>query len=131
MDITKIYIGLYKLKKCIIWQFKGINITAIIFISLFLCIAIFQQMYYPIVIAQKDKLIKQHLDHLQYTYSNVTDALEDLKTKVEDYNADDWRLHIKEIRLLLDKIDDKSTYYESSIMNYYSASRTKRQKVLF
>jgi hypothetical protein len=131
MDITKTYIFLYKLKKCLLWQFKRINIMATFIICLLLCVVIFQQLYYPRIIKDKDEAIKTHLNYLQFAYNNITNAVEDLQAQVEDYKVEDWKTHIKEIKLYLDALDTKVSYFESSIQNYYSPSRTKRQKLLF
>jgi hypothetical protein len=131
MNVTKIYIGLYKLKKCIIWQFRNINITALIIIFLLLSIAIFQQFYYPRIIQQNDTSYRKNLNLLQFTYGNITNAMEDLKAEIEDYNSKEWRTNIKNIKLLIDNLDEKISYYESSIFNYYSPNRAKRQKLIF
>jgi len=131
MNITKMYIGFYKLRKCLLWQFRNINIMAIIIILMLLCIAIFQQIYYPRIIEQNKSTYKKQIEYLQYTFSNVTTSMEDLKIKVEDYNAKEWQGNIKEIRLLLDNLEEKISYYESSISNYFSPGRMKRQRIIF
>ncbi len=131
MNITKMYVGFYKLRKCLLWQFRNINIMAIIIIFILLCTAIFQQIYYPRIIKQDKSTYKKQIEYLQFTFSNVTGSMEDLKIKVEDYNAKDWQSNIKEIRILLDNLEEKISYYESSIANYFSPGRMKRQKIIF
>jgi predicted PurR-regulated permease PerM len=131
MNITKMYIGFYKLRKCLLWQFKNINIMAIIIIILLSCIAIFQQIYYPRIIEQDKRTYKKQIEYLQFTFSNVTNSMEDLKLKIEDYNTKDWNSNIKDIRLLIDILEEKISYYESSIANYFSPGRMKRQKLIF
>ena len=131
MDITKLYVGGYKLKKCLIAQFKGINLMAKLFMLVLIGIIIFQQAYYPPVIREKDDAIKKHLDYLQIAYGNISNQLEDIKIKVEDYTPEKWKENLKDIKLMLESLDEKVTYFETSINNYYSPSRTKRQKYIF
>lgn len=131
MDITKLYIGGYKLKKCLIAQFKGINLMAKIFILILLAFIIFQQAYYPPRIREKEEAIKKHLDYLQIAYGNISNQLEDIKIKVEDYTPEKWKDNLKDIKLMLESLDEKVSYFESAINNYYSLSRTRRQKYIF
>lgn len=131
MDVTKTYIFFYKLKKCLLWQVKTINIMALLIIFILLGAVIFQQLYYPYQLKKKDAAIKAHLDYLQSAYVNITNSLEDLQLKVEDYKVEDWRAHIREVKYYLDDLETKISYFESSIQNYYSPGRQKRQKLLF
>ena len=131
MNITKLYIGGYKLKKCLIAQFKGINMMAKLFMLFLTGVIIFQQAYYPPRIREKDEAIKKHLDYLQIAYGNISNQLEDIKIKVEDYTPEKWKENLHDIKLMLESLDEKVTYFETSINNYYSSSRTKRQKYIF
>ncbi len=131
MDITKIYISLYKLKKCLLWQFRGINIMATIIIMLLLALNIFQQLYYPRIIEQDRAAYDRHIEYLRLSFDNVSNGMEDVQKKVEDYNANDWKENISQIRLLMDALDVKISYFSSSINNYYSPGRAKKQRLIF
>ena len=131
MNITKLYIGQYKLRKCLMWQFRNINLAAWIIIFILLGTSIFQQLYYPIKIEEDKRAYKKHLDLLQFTYANITGAMDDLKAEIEDYDKNEWRANIKDIKLLIDNLENKISYYESSIFNYFNTSRAKRQKLIF
>lgn len=130
-ELTRPFIFLYKLKKCVKAQITGINSTAIVIIFILLAVAIFQQIYYPREITIKQEEYKRQLEHLQITFGNVTNTYEDLKDKVEEYSKEDWQKNINEIRVLMEALENKISYYESSIFNYFSASRMKKQKWIF
>jgi peptidoglycan hydrolase CwlO-like protein len=130
-NVTKSFITFYKLKKCTIAQITGINLTAIVIILLLFSVVVFQQLYYPRIIDQNQTKYRSELDYLQTSFGNITNAYDDLTTKVENYNADEWGKNMKQIREMLESLDSKISYYESSIFNYFSQSRMKRQKWIF
>jgi len=130
-NVTKYFVIFYKLKKCTINQITGINITAIVIILMLFSVVVFQQLYYPRIIDQNQTKYRSELDYLQTTFGNITNAYDDLTTKVENYNAEEWGKNMKQIREMLESLDSKISYYESSIFNYFSQSRMKRQKWIF
>lgn len=131
MDITKMYIGFYKLRKCLRAQVTGINILSTLIIVILLGIIIFQQFYYPRQIEHQNAVFKKQIDYLQVTYANVTTAFEDLKAEIEDFNAKEWRTNVKEIRTLIETLDEKVSYYESAILDYFAPGRMLKRKLLF
>ena len=126
-NITKTYIFLYKLKK----HFKAINLAARLIIFILLAIVIGQQLYYPREIENQKASFKSYLGDLRFSFGNISSAMEDFKAEVEDFNADKWRTDTKGLEFFIENMDDKISYFESSIGDYFSPSRMKHRKLMF
>lgn len=101
-------------------QIRSINLAGIIIILILIGLLVYQQIHFNNIIDENKKHFQNYLSELEYKFSDVENAMSDLRSEVDDFDYEDWRINVGEVQDATDELESQISGFGSSINDYFS-----------
>lgn len=115
--------------KMLFKQIRSINLAGIIIIIFLIGLLVYQQIHFNNVIDENEKQFQNYLSELEYKFSDVESAMSDLRSEVDDFDYEDWRINVDEVQYSTDELESQISDFGYSINDYFSYNRYRRSRV--
>lgn len=112
--------------KMVFKQILSINLPGIIIILILVGLLVYQQIHFNGVIDKNEKQFQNYLGELEYRFSDVESAMSDLRSEVDDFDYEDWRINVGEVQDATDELESQISDFGSSINDYSFYHRIKK-----